>query len=118
MAPRPPLQEDRREGQDEGGEAGGRAGHGGVSRRRLPAGMGQPYRPTRRTTFKSAPALEPAAEPAPERPKSSLRPVSENRLTNSGMVTSLTRLPRRLPPPPRRVTHRQLPSAGPELGVQ
>src|SRR3954453_4333898 len=33
MAPRPPLQEDRREGQDEGGEAGWQAWHGGVSRR-------------------------------------------------------------------------------------
>src|SRR3954469_19578158 len=33
MAPRPPLQEDRREGQDEGGEAGWQAWHGRVSRR-------------------------------------------------------------------------------------
>src|SRR3954463_10746052 len=33
MAPRPPLQEDRREGQDDGGEAGWQGGHGGVSRR-------------------------------------------------------------------------------------
>src|SRR3954468_22965928 len=33
MVPRPPLQEDRREGQDEGGEAGWQAWHGGVSRR-------------------------------------------------------------------------------------
>src|SRR5919206_294342 len=33
MAPRPPLQEDRREGQDEGGQAGWQAWHGGASRR-------------------------------------------------------------------------------------
>src|SRR4051794_41955583 len=68
-APRPLLQEHRREGSDEGGEAGWQAWHGGVSRR----GWGSPSLPPAPPASKPPPPLGRAPEPPPNRPKPALR---------------------------------------------
>src|SRR4051794_41697834 len=65
VAPRPLLQEHRREGSDEGGEAGWQAWHGGVSRR----GCASPSLPPAPPASKPRPPLGRPPNPPPKRPK-------------------------------------------------